>query len=365
MRILFLVRFIYVCLLLCSFTTAATAQLYPGDANNDGRINNIDILYVGYAYGSYGPTRIDTTVDYAEVAVPLLWDVQFPDSTNYAFADADGNGLIDFADFLAVHLNYGSKRANPQMPTFLVGMSDFDPQLRLGTPLNNPLIKEGDAIDIPVFLEGADGDTLASVNGIAFSLDFDRRFFKEVRIDFLQSWLGQDSAFFTYQASAFNKLEVAVTRFGKNPVKGKGKIGVVKAIIEDDVIGFLARDSAQVHLKVEYIKLVDGNFLDIATSSSETTFTIYDSDAIVSTSETPLDGLIQVFPNPASGELQIRSPAAIQRMEIFDAQGRPLARWQLQAAYSLGISLSNQPPGLIFIKIHTEKGLVIRKVIIR
>lgn len=365
MQKLLLARFSSICLLLCLFTTAAMAQLYPGDANNDGRVNNIDILYIGYAYGTYGPTRVDSTVDYAEVAVPLFWNTQFPDSTNFAFADADGSGIVDFGDFLAVHLNYGNKRANPSVPTFLNGTPGFDPQIRLGSPANIPFVKEGDAIEIPIFLEGPGNNPVRAVNGIAFTLEYDQRFFKELSVDFSESWLGQDSAFFTYQAIGTNRLEIALTRFGIDPKSGRGKIGVVKAIIEDDVIGFLTRDSAFVPIKAQYIKMVDGDFQDIATAGSETIITIYDSEMLVPIKENPLERLIQVFPNPTSSELQIRSPVAMQQVEIFNLQGQVLAQWQLQSTYTLGLSLDNQQPGIVCIRITTDKGTVVRKVLIR
>lgn len=176
MQKLILIRFLSIYLLLCLFATTASAQLYPGDANNDGIVNNIDILYIGYAYGTYGPLRPNPTVDYAQVNVPLFWTQQFPDSTNFAFADSDGNGLINIADFLTVYNNYGNKRTNPQPAGYVDGVVGMDAHLRLGTPQIPPQPTAGDTVEIPIYLEGARGDTLENINGIAFSLELDRRF---------------------------------------------------------------------------------------------------------------------------------------------------------------------------------------------
>ena len=97
--------FILVVLFLAGFP-AIHAQVYPGDANNDGIVSNLDILYIGYAYGAIGPIRPSAGTDFSEEAIVLPWSAQFPnpDSTNYAFADADGSGQIDFQDFLIVAL---------------------------------------------------------------------------------------------------------------------------------------------------------------------------------------------------------------------------------------------------------------------
>lgn len=344
---------------------SAFGQVYPGDANNDGTVNNIDILYIGYAYNTYGPTRADGTVDYQEVAVPLLWSNLFPDSTNFAFADADGNGLIDISDFLTVYRNYGNKRVNPQPTTFLEGMADFDPRLRIEPPSESQRLHEGDTVELPIFLEGANGDTIQNVNGIAFSLEFDPSVFKSVSLNFDNSWLSAGSDPFYFQIVPGNRLAAAITRFGRNPVRGTGKIATLRAVIEDDLIALLTRDSLHTSIRANYIKLIDSDFRDIATAGSEIVLTIFDSAMAVPVKEVPLEQLIQFFPNPTSDVLQINASVAINRIEIFNAQGQCLAQRQLQSAYSLGLSLNNQAPGLVFIKIYTEKGNITQKVMIR
>lgn len=344
---------------------SAQAQVYPGDANDDGTVNHFDILYIGYAYGSYGPIRPDTSVDYAEAAAPLLWTVVFPDSTNFAFADTDGNGLVDFSDFLTVYQNYGSKRVNPKPNVLPTGNAAFDPQLRLEMPAPNRIFREGGTFEIPIFLEGPRGDSIASVNGIAFSLEYDPQIFKEITLDFDDSWLGTGNELFYFQIPTNNRLDAAVTRFGRNPVRGVGQVAKLRGVIEDDLIALLTRDSIKTTLKAQYIKMVDGDFQDVVTAGSEAILTIYDSAMSVPTDELPLQQLIQIFPNPTSDALHVQASVSMQRVEIFNLQGQQLAHWQLKNAYSLGLSLDNQAAGLVFIKIYTERGILLQKVIIQ
>ncbi len=344
---------------------SAQAQVYPGDANNDGTVNHFDILYIGYAYGSYGPIRPDTSVDYAEATAPLLWAVVFPDSTNFAFADTDGNGLVDFSDFLTVYRNYGSKRVNPSPVTLPSGAPGFDPQLRIETSAAHRIFREGGTFEIPIFLEGSRGDSIASVNGIAFSLEYDAQIFKEITLDLNESWLGRDNELFYFQIPTNNRLDVALTRFGRNPVSGVGQVAKLRGVIEDDLIALLTLDSIKTSIKARYIKMVDGDFQDIITAGSEAILTIYDSAMSVPTHELPLSRLIQVFPNPTADVLHIRSSVSMQQVEIFNLQGQRLAHWQLKEAYSLGLSLENQAVGLVLIKIYTEKGILLQKVIIQ
>lgn len=358
-------KWLKISLLLLGCNTAAVAQLYPGDANNDGIVNNIDILYIGYAYGTYGPLRPNPTVAYAQVNVPLFWTQQFPDSTNFAFADSDGNGLINIADFLTVYNNYGNKHINPQPTDYVDGVVGIDAHLRLGAPQTAPSPTEGDSIEIPIYLEGPRGDTLENINGIAFSLEFDRRFFRTIRVDLEESWLNADSALFRFQNPVSNRIEVAVTRYGRDSVRGYGKIGTLRGIIEEDLIGLRPRDSIYVPIKANFIKLVDSYFRNVAVAGSQTGIMIFDSDSLVPTDEIPTEPTVQIFPNPSSGILQIRSSEAIQRIEIFNEMGQRLAQWQFNLAYTLGLSLANLSKGFVFVKIYTEKGMIIQKVIIR
>ncbi|MFN7117757.1 MAG: T9SS type A sorting domain-containing protein [Saprospiraceae bacterium] len=346
-------------------TQSAQAQVYPGDANNDGTVNHFDILYIGYAYGSVGPLRPDTTVDYTEAAAPLLWTRLFPDGVNFAYADTDGNGLVDFGDFLTVYRNFGSKRLNPQPIIPMSGAAGFDPQLRLGDLLRGQAFTEGAIFEIPVFLEGPRGSSIRSVNGIAFSLEYDPQIFKAVTLELDSSWLGLSSDLFSFQIPSNNRLDVALTRFGRNPVQGSGKIAKLRGVIEDDLIALLTRDSIQTRIRAQYIKMVDGNFQDVATAGSEAAIIIYDSARAVHTDEVPLSQLIQIFPNPTSDILHIKSAVAIQQVEILNLQGQRLGYRQLDKAYSLGLSFYEEAPGIIIIKIYTERGIMIQKVIIR
>lgn len=358
-------KLIFAILIVCFTTPTAMAQLYPGDANNDGLVNNIDILYIGYAYGSYGPIRPNANVDFSAASVPLFWSQLFPDSTNFAHADTDGNGRIDFADFLTVYSNYGGKRVNPHPPVFRAGSPGFDPQLRLGSIPNNRFLRSGDTVNIPIYLEAPNGDKLESVNGLAFSLELDRSLFKEVVVEFDPSWLRPDSNLFQFQIPVSTRIEVAVTRFGPRPVSGRGQIATLRAIIEDDVIGLRTRDSISTLIEAKFIKLLDGAFRDLVVVGSQSSITVYDEDSLVGSDEIPLASQVLVFPNPSNGILQINAARLIKRVEIYNELGQRLAYWQLHNTYSLDITLPNPPMGMVFVRIYTEQGIITKKVLIQ
>lgn len=362
---LFCYKLVLAILAVCLGAPAAMAQLYPGDANNDGIVNNVDILYIGYAYGTYGPKRLNSNVDFSQASVSLFWSELFPDSTNFVYADTDGSGSIDFADFLPVYSNYGGKRTNPQPPKFAAGVLGFDPQLRLGKFPTNRSLHQGDPVSIPIFLEAPDNEILENVNGLAFSLELDTKVFKEIFVEFDPTWLKPDSSLFQFQIPISNRIDLAVTRFGKNPVSGSGQIGKLYAIIEDDVIGLRTRDSITISIEAKLIRLVDDTLRDLPVAGSQSTITIYKEDALVKDDKIPSASQVDVFPNPSAGKLQIKTAQAMQGLEVFSNTGQRLAGWKLQDAHSYELTLPDSIAGVLFIQILTEKGIILRKVIIQ
>ncbi|MBK7872749.1 MAG: T9SS type A sorting domain-containing protein [Saprospiraceae bacterium] len=340
------------------------AQVFPGDANNDGIINNLDILYIGYAYGTIGPMRssIDGTTP---EAITLPWTQLFPDSTNFIHADTDGNGIVDFLDFVPVFNNYGLRRINPSPPFFSEGIPGIDPSLRFGSPVGTAFPSEGSVVEIPILLEGTFGDSLVDLNGIAFSIEYDQSFIKEIQLDIADSWVALDSAAFLFQTPAnIGRLDAALTRFGKNPVIGKGQAVKMRAVIEDDLIGLLIRDTAHIHFNIKYIKLKNSDFREQPVAGSNITLVIYHPNSIVPIKERPTDIPIEIFPNPASDRLQIISPKIIQRIEIMNALGQYISYPNIKNEQRVELMLPPQLKGIAFVKIYTTAGFITRKILI-
>lgn len=357
-----------VALLLC-VAQLGTAQVYPGDANNDGSVNNLDVLYVGYAYGSIGPARGEPDVDFTEAAIPLLWEQRFADqdSTNFAFADTDGNGIIDFEDFLTIHRNYGARRLNPTPAAFPEGVRGVDPQLSFGFTPGQPLLTASSVVEIPVLLENHALGTIADVNGLAFTVEYDSDFIREIRLDYSDSWFTQDSAAFQFQNRSpnhANRYEGALTRFGKDPISGAGRILKIRAIIEDDLIGLRPGDTAHVHLNIRFIKMKSGDFQDIPVVGDMTTLVIHHPDMLVPIDDRPIDIPISIFPNPASDWLHIASPVAMERILLYDVTGRLQRQLDMTISNETKVDLAHCKPGIYFIKIITDSGFVIRKIMI-
>ena len=85
--------------------------VWPGDTNNDGVVNETDVLPLGFYWRASGPARAVTGPAW-QAAPAVGW---LP--LNATYADTDGSGTVNQSDLLAVGLNFGR----------IQGVSDPDP----------------------------------------------------------------------------------------------------------------------------------------------------------------------------------------------------------------------------------------------
>ncbi|MCC5933551.1 MAG: T9SS type A sorting domain-containing protein [Balneolales bacterium] len=76
--------------------------VWPGDTNNDGVVNEQDVLPLGIYWNLTGPARENASTEWAGQPA-VVWE-----PLEATFADTDGSGLVNQTDLLAVGLNFGN-----------------------------------------------------------------------------------------------------------------------------------------------------------------------------------------------------------------------------------------------------------------
>ncbi|TBX66337.1 T9SS type A sorting domain-containing protein [Flavobacterium silvisoli] len=99
----------------------------------------------------------------------------------------------------------------------------------------------------------------------------------------------------------------------------------------------------------------DYNF-PVATNNADTVF------QSLNTPDFPKDVTISVYPNPVKNTVTITSQFAVKSIELYDVQGRLLQK-QLTNESRAALDMSAQIKGVYFIKIITEKGMKVEKVV--
>ena len=134
---------------------------------------------------------------------------------------------------------------------------------------------------------------------------------------------------------------------GDPPVNGHGNILFkmkTKAMLQT---GDLVSNRANIFF--------DYNF-PIATTDAETVFEALSTDAFAN------DQSVVIFPNPARDKININCNNTIESVELYDIQGRVLEVFAANKI-SAQIDISSKPKGVYFVKIITEKGKKVEKII--
>ena len=128
-------------------------NVWPGDTNNDGLVEEADVLPLGLYYGNTGPARGADAV-FAGVLV-LPWNT--PAAT---YADADGSGGINEQDLLPIGQHFGKSHGQA------TALSAREPAIRLRLPA----LSQG--AEVILRLEAA--KALEGLLGVSFDLQVPR-----------------------------------------------------------------------------------------------------------------------------------------------------------------------------------------------
>lgn len=348
--------------LLFLWANALSAQVYPGDANRSGRVDQQDMLYIGYAYGSAGPSRIFMGTAFTEMPIALDWVGSFPDGTGYAYADANGDGQVNITDMLTVIANYGRSHMAPTSPEYPVASPGIDPVLQFNPEEDGSPLTAGSVLTIPITLEYP-GLANAAINGLAFSIDFNKNYIQSIFLGFTPNWLGGPAASFRFQnidPQQTSQVDIATTRYGIDGFPAEGEVGVLSIIIEDDLISFMEADSAEILIHFSDIMLVDENLALQPVNSDTLKLTVYKPGYILSSREEKKQPSFHCFPNPVrGGQLNLVSPHKMQEARIYGLLGREVYRQNTPGTVSWTIQLpSGWPPAYYLLKVFSEGGRV-------
>lgn len=79
------------------FKTPVSIVVWPGDADDNGIVDNNDLLPIGLAYGEVGFSRCNFSNDWKAI-YSQDWTDTLPSGTNYKHTDCNGNGIINADD---------------------------------------------------------------------------------------------------------------------------------------------------------------------------------------------------------------------------------------------------------------------------
>ncbi|MCB0594060.1 MAG: choice-of-anchor L domain-containing protein [Lewinellaceae bacterium] len=317
--------------------------VWPGDVNNDGRVNQIDHWAVGLGYGLNGPVRPNASN--AWTAQPMIdWNgsLTFIYQFNRKYADCNGDGQINSGDTYAIYANFG--RTHPLSPEAF----DF-PDRAI------PAALEAEAAG-PEYTElslsfGDNAQPLIDAYGLAFEAYFDPAAVADIRFLAGESWLGTEGEDLMVLSKMFPENGigyVSLVRTDHNPQPGAGRVGALRLLCPDNNCG------AVTVRNIQFLQS-DGDAFD---ASGEL---LWQADAL-SAAANRLDNQVELFPNPARELLWVSLPAS-GTAQLFGANGQLAWAGALQQGRN-EIAVKGLSAGVYVLKIQMTEGIVTKKLVV-
>lgn len=342
---------------------AADDCVWPGDGNNDGIANMVDILHLGKGIGEYGAPRSNPTIDWYGQFADEWGKSSFGFSQDMKYIDMDGDGEVDADDLEGLDVCYHlTHHIHPEINPYL---KEFPLIL---VPTFTPPLAAGDLATFDIYL-GESGNEAINMYGITYAFGYDPTFVDEstINIDFVEDsymYTNNNSPVLTLvkQMELLNRVDIGLTRTNGYAVSGAGKIAALDFIIDDDLDPRKDKDGKLTFkIKLNNIIGLDDAGQYYTLPEFETEIEISSGNQEVTTSE---DQLI-VYPNPTTDLLNIHLNGSryINQLNIHSMSGQEMFRSGQVEWERAELSLGNYAPGVYIVNATLSDGTIINKMV--
>lgn len=355
-------------LALCSlfFSQTFIAQtVWPGDVNNNGIVNEVDLLYLGLAFGETGASRGEVDTTWTAQTIIDNWANDFPNGVNFVYADCNGDGIVNELDADVIEQNYLETHTDVTfIPDELIeAVSGEDPKIVFLT--QDLIVPEGGSIDLDIGLGTAE-IPVDSILGLAFTIRVNPILFRGNQTQFKfdkDSWLSPDDEGSISRNLKKNPKEnglftLAFTRTDKMPVADFGSIGTVSFVVESDVIDFLVENNDSLEVTIDSVIITDDNLEQLPVLGNSINLQL--EELIESTTSTynPVLDNIKTYPNPTAGWVLVKTGnIQLEHFELFNTLGQRVFSQQGQTQHFQSLDLRILPNGTYWLRMVTEYGI--------
>jgi hypothetical protein len=322
----------------------ARGCVWPGDTDDNTVVNYFDVLPIALTHGETGFVRPNASLNWNGQAAQDWNTVNpIPGLPNYKHIDANGDGIINQNDLLAIRQNYGQSyfRADASM----AGNLPFYVTSHTAT--------EGDRLSLPIVL-GSATHVPTNVYGVAFTINYDPTKVQgnSVSTDFSASWLGNDLLVFENVLHNQGKVEVTVARKDRMNITNFGTLGTFNLTIRDDILRSSSNTSMDV--TISNVRLIDNGNQIYGTDRQTGVVTIQQQV----TSIDRLEGFsVNVFPNPTHHDLNVEvKDATIDQIQVMTVTGQVVQTLENLNSPTVRIALGELPAGVYNLSVRTDKG---------
>jgi len=247
------------------------------------------------------------------------------------------------------------------------------PQLRLAFEHDKVFIinEEQLAITADLYL-GTAQQPVEDIYALSLDIAFPHELIVPDSVSFIyhsESFFGDEHEVDILKPSQPDKGRMGITlgrRDGKN-VSGFGKIGTYRFITSSDIIGGRAGDDGEILFDLDMFRFeardAEGNTVPFEANEEGSSVTLI-LDRLAQNFRFN-DRRVDVYPNPADDVLYVAMQnLRAEKIEVFNAVGQRVLMEPVRTNI-LQLATSHYQPGVYFLKIHAEEGVVTRRVVIR
>lgn len=319
------------------------ALVWPGDANSDGNANNTDILELGLHMGLTGPARASQGNMWASY-LATSWTGNISTGGNLVHSDCNGDGIIDQNDTLAVYNNYGQSHAFKNGSV----MTGADVYI---TP-NQASLVPGAWGTAGIFL--GDAANQQTLHGLAFTVQYDNSLLEQdsVYIQYANSFMDPSGQNLRFRKRDFsnNVLYCATTQTSAVNATGNGQIATLHYKLKQTLTA-----NAVLNLGISGVTKMMANGSAAPLTSGTGTVNVM---PITTGIEQYGQVALAVYPNPASTQLTVSSPALITGIELYDITGRIQLKESNSGSHRISIDVSALAGGIYYLSAYGGQGLL-------
>ena len=355
------------------FCSWSQVEVWPGDVNNNGIVDMIDVQWFTYAQSvmPFGFPRSQPEMGFEwEPKDAPTWFLAFPNGLDFANADCNGDGHLDDLDFfIIVYANY--QFVNPPIET----IPFTDPQPGIDIPMHIETFQEENYEDeggFAIINIGNMDMPAVDCYSLSFILDFDHNIIdtNSIQLSFITDWTIQGMPFGPNYSAVRSiqpgKLECVVSSTNGMPLFNNGistdVLALVGYIIEEDVIGIM-EDPVDTDISISRIYYLNDSVRFVPVVGDTTTLTVYPTTT--STKEQIWDRHVQIMPNPSSGLFNLVSHdwSKFESYRVLDIRGQVILESELPSRIYFQVNLLNYSDGVYQIQFIGKTTLLTKKVV--
>lgn len=323
--------------------------VWPGDTDQNGKVEAADVLGVGFARNNQGPSRTGF-VNWQGQNAPN-WPQAFNPNTNYKHIDANGDGRIEDIDAGVVDVYYGfttpSWKPLPdvEFPGDALVWKTAYSQSSLDSFLANKVMNLG-------LWTGS----VSGLTGLSYTIELDTQYWRLYTFTLLNETNDDHLVFKKYSGNAFDG---AFVQPQNDPLTTN--FYIAGGLLQAKPIASNLPDTTYIRVKNVHGITTDGHIVRLGGASLPVRF----AKTTINTQE-PGTSSVVVYPNPASNVVHIlASETLIRSVQVMRSTGALVSTHQpVLPTDVLDLDVAQLSAGLYFLRIETESGATIQKCII-